>query len=70
MPISSLAQTQQIVQQLGALQTRGNDLQQQITTGLKSQSYAGLAPQAGGRPSALRIGCPHRPGPGPWHAGR
>ena len=46
MPISSLAQTQQIIQQLGALQTRGSDLQQQITTGLKSQSYAGLAPQA------------------------
>ena len=46
MPISSLAQTQQVIQNLLALQTQGNTLEQQISTGLKSQSYAGIAPQA------------------------
>ncbi|HXQ50995.1 MAG TPA: flagellin [Stellaceae bacterium] len=46
MPISSLAQTQQVIQNLLALQTKGNTLEQQISTGLKSQSFAGIAPQA------------------------
>jgi flagellar hook-associated protein 3 FlgL len=46
MAISSLAQTQQVIQNLTSLQTQGNTLEQQITTGLKSQSYAGIAPQA------------------------
>ncbi len=46
MPISTLAQTQQVIQNLAALQTQGNTLEQQISTGLTSQSYAGIAPQA------------------------
>ena len=46
MPVSSLAQTQQVTQNLAALQNQGNTLEQQITTGLKSQSFAGIAPQA------------------------
>jgi flagellar hook-associated protein 3 FlgL len=46
MPVSTLAATQQVIQNLGALQTQGNTLEQQISTGLVSQSYAGLAPQA------------------------
>lgn len=46
MPISSLAEVQQVIQNLSQLQTQGNTLQQQIATGLKSQSYAGIAPQA------------------------
>jgi flagellar hook-associated protein 3 FlgL len=46
MPVSSLAQSQQVIQNLAALQTQGNTLEQQIATGLKSQSYAGIAPQA------------------------
>jgi flagellar hook-associated protein 3 FlgL len=46
MPVSSLAQTQQVIQNLAQLQTQGNTLEQQISTGLTSQSYAGIAPQA------------------------
>lgn len=46
MPISSLAQTQQITQSLTQLQTQGSTLEQQISSGLVSQSYAGVAPQA------------------------
>jgi flagellar hook-associated protein 3 FlgL len=46
MPISSLAQTQQIIQNLTALQNQGFTLQQQIATGIKSQTYDGYAPQA------------------------
>ena len=46
MPISTLAQTQQVIQNLASLQTQSNTLEQQISTGLVSQSYAGIAPQA------------------------
>lgn len=46
MPISSLAQTQQVIQNLALLQTQGNNLEQQITTGLQSQNFSGLAPHA------------------------
>jgi flagellar hook-associated protein 3 FlgL len=46
MPVSTLAQTQQVIQNLAALQTQGNTLEQQISTGLASQTYAGIAPQA------------------------
>ncbi len=46
MPVSSLAQAQQVTQSLAQLQTQGNTLEQQITTGLISQSFAGIAPQA------------------------
>ena len=46
MPVSSLAQAQQVTQSLAQLQTQGNTLEQQITTGLVSQSFAGIAPQA------------------------
>lgn len=46
MPISSLAEVQQTIQNLAQLQTQSNTLQQQISTGLESQTYAGIAPQA------------------------
>jgi flagellar hook-associated protein 3 FlgL len=46
MPISTLAQVQQVVQNLTQLQTQGNTLSQQISTGLKSQSYSGYPQQA------------------------
>jgi len=46
MSISTLAQTQQVIQSLVQLQNQGNTLQQQIATGLKSQNFAGIAPQA------------------------
>ncbi|HUZ72611.1 MAG TPA: flagellin [Stellaceae bacterium] len=46
MPVSSLAEVQQVIQNLAQLQTQGNTLQQQISTGLVSQTYAGIAPHA------------------------
>lgn len=46
MPISSLAQTQLVIQNLQSLQTQGQTLEQEISTGLKSQSFSGIAPQA------------------------
>lgn len=46
MPISTIAETQQVIQNLGQMQTQGNTLEQQISTGLQSQTYAGLATQA------------------------
>ena len=46
MPISTLAQIQQAVQNLNNLQAQANTLSQQISTGLKSQSYAGYPQQA------------------------
>jgi flagellar hook-associated protein 3 FlgL len=46
MPITNLAQVQQVVQNLTRLQTQGNTLSQQLSTGLKSQSYAGYPQQA------------------------
>jgi flagellar hook-associated protein 3 FlgL len=46
MPISTIAETQQVIQNLAAMQTQANTLQQQISTGLVSESYSGLAPQA------------------------
>jgi flagellar hook-associated protein 3 FlgL len=46
MSISTLAQTQQIIQSLVLLQNQGNALQQQIATGLKSPNFAGIALQA------------------------
>lgn len=46
MSVSTLAQTQQVIQNLAQLQSQGNTLEQQITTGLTSQTYAGIAPQA------------------------
>lgn len=46
MSISNIAQVQQIIQNLSQLQTQGNTLDQQISTGLKSQTFAGIAPQA------------------------
>lgn len=46
MPISTIAQTQQVIQNLAALRTEGDTLGQQITSGLKSQTYGGIAPQA------------------------
>jgi flagellar hook-associated protein 3 FlgL len=45
-PSSSIAEAQQVVQNLQALQTQGNTLEEQITTGLVSQNYAGIASQA------------------------
>jgi flagellar hook-associated protein 3 FlgL len=47
MTISNVAQAQQIIQSINALQTQGNTLQQQISTGLKGQSYADYGAQAG-----------------------
>jgi flagellar hook-associated protein 3 FlgL len=46
MAISSLAEVQQVIQNLANLRTQGDTLQQQIASGLKSQTYAGIAPQA------------------------
>ncbi len=46
MPISSLAQTQLVIQNLQQLQNQGQTLEQEITTGLNTQSFAGIAPQA------------------------
>jgi flagellar hook-associated protein 3 FlgL len=46
MPISSLAQTQLVIQNLQQLQNQGQTLEQEITTGLTSQSFAGIAPQS------------------------
>jgi len=46
MSVSSIAQMQQVIQNLSQLETQGNTLEQQISTGLKSQTYSGIAPQA------------------------
>jgi len=46
MAISTLAQVQQVVQNLTQMQTQANTLGQQISTGLKSQSFADLPQQA------------------------
>jgi flagellar hook-associated protein 3 FlgL len=46
MPISTVAETQQVIQNLAAMQTQGNTLEQQISTGLVSNTYSGIAPQA------------------------
>jgi flagellar hook-associated protein 3 FlgL len=46
MSISNIGQTQQIIQNLTQLQTQGNTLDEEISTGLKSQTFAGIAPQA------------------------
>jgi len=46
MPISNLAQVQQVIQNLNQLQTKATALGQQLTTGLKSQSFAGYGTQA------------------------
>ena len=46
MPVSSVAQTQQVIQSLQQLETQDNSLEQQLSTGLKSQTYSGIAPQA------------------------
>jgi flagellar hook-associated protein 3 FlgL len=45
--IGSIANTTQIVQNLTQLQSQASVLEQQISTGLKSQSFADLAPEAG-----------------------
>ena len=44
--ISTVAQTQQVIQNLAAMQTQGNNLEQEISTGLAAQNFSGLAPQA------------------------
>jgi flagellar hook-associated protein 3 FlgL len=46
MTVSTLAETQQVIQDLALLQNQGNTLEQQISTGDQSQSFSGIAPQA------------------------
>lgn len=46
MSVTSISQLQQIVQNITSLQSQGNTLEQEVSTGLKSQSYSGIAPQA------------------------
>jgi flagellar hook-associated protein 3 FlgL len=46
MSVTSISQLQQIVQNITSLQNQSNTLEQEISTGLKSQSYSGIAPQA------------------------
>jgi flagellar hook-associated protein 3 FlgL len=46
MAVSTIAQAQQVIQSITALQTQGNMLEQQIATGIKSPNYADYAPQA------------------------
>jgi flagellar hook-associated protein 3 FlgL len=46
MTISALAETNQVIQSLSQLQTQGNTLEQQISTGLQSPTFGGIALQA------------------------
>ncbi|HUK60750.1 MAG TPA: flagellin [Stellaceae bacterium] len=46
MSVSTIAQMQQVIQNLSQLNTQGNTLETEISTGLKSQTYSGIAPQA------------------------
>ncbi len=46
MSVSTIAQMQQVIQNLSSLDTQGNKLEQELTTGLNSTTYAGIAPQA------------------------
>jgi flagellar hook-associated protein 3 FlgL len=46
MTISALAETNQVIQSLSQLQTQGNTLEQEISTGLQSPTFSGIAPQA------------------------
>lgn len=46
MPISNIAEVQQVIYNLTQLQTQGNTLDQQLSSGLKSQTFSGIAPQA------------------------
>jgi flagellar hook-associated protein 3 FlgL len=46
MSVSTIAQMQQVIQNLSQLDTKGNTLEQELSTGLTSQSYSGIAPQA------------------------
>jgi flagellar hook-associated protein 3 FlgL len=46
MSVSTIAQMQQVIQNLSQLDTQGSSLEQEITTGLVSTTYSGIAPQA------------------------
>jgi flagellar hook-associated protein 3 FlgL len=46
MSVSTIGQMQQVIQNLQQLDTQGSTLETEITTGLKSQTYSGIAPQA------------------------